>query len=65
MATLSAMTAAAAMFPGILFAEEQLRGIPKDTDLDWKKAPCRFCGVGCGVMVGVQNGRTRSTKGGI
>ena len=63
MATLSAMTAAAAMFPGILFAEEQLRGIPKDTDLDWKKAPCRFCGVGCGVMVGVQNGKAVAVKG--
>ena len=23
----------------------------------WHKAPCRFCGVGCGMMVGVNNGR--------
>ncbi|VAW14032.1 Periplasmic nitrate reductase, partial [hydrothermal vent metagenome] len=50
MAALSAMTAAAGMFPGIIFAEEQERGIPADANLDWKKAPCRFCGVGCGVL---------------
>ena len=21
--------------------------------INWSKAPCRFCGTGCGVMVGV------------
>lgn len=63
MAVLSAMTAAAAMFPGILFAEEQERGISEGANLDWKKAPCRFCGVGCGVMVGVENGKAVAVKG--
>ncbi len=63
MAMLSAMTAAAGMFPGILFAEEQERGIPADTDLDWKKAPCRFCGVGCGVLIGTENGKAIAVKG--
>ncbi|HXF65318.1 MAG TPA: nitrate reductase catalytic subunit NapA [Burkholderiales bacterium] len=28
----------------------------------WDKAPCRFCGVGCGVLVGVQNGRVVATR---
>ena len=28
------------------------------TELKWNKAPCRFCGTGCGVMVGDQ-GRPR------
>ena len=63
MAVLSAMTAAATMFPGILFAEEQERGLPKGANLDWKKAPCRFCGVGCGVLVGVENGKAVAVKG--
>lgn len=27
----------------------------------WDKAPCRFCGVGCGVLVGTQNGRVVAT----
>ena len=29
----------------------------------WGKAPCRFCGTGCGVLVGVKNGRVIATKG--
>ena len=63
MAKLSAMTAAAAMFPGIMFAEEQEKGLPKGTNLNWTKAPCRFCGVGCGVLVGVENGKAVAVKG--
>ncbi|MCE1186472.1 MAG: twin-arginine translocation signal domain-containing protein, partial [Rhodocyclales bacterium] len=27
----------------------------------WDKAPCRFCGTGCSVLVGVQNGRVVAT----
>jgi len=63
MAILSAMTTAATLFPGILFANEQERGLPKGGNLDWKKAPCRFCGVGCGVLVGVENGKAVAVKG--
>jgi anaerobic selenocysteine-containing dehydrogenase len=29
----------------------------------WDKAPCRFCGTGCAVMVGVQDGRVVATQG--
>jgi len=63
MATLSAVAAATAMFPGIIFAEEQEMNIPNSEDLDWKKGPCRFCGVGCGILVGVQNGKAVAVKG--
>ncbi len=28
--------------------------------LKWAKAPCRFCGVGCGVLVGVRQGRVEA-----
>ncbi len=31
--------------------------------ITWGKAPCRFCGTGCGVLVGVKNGRIVATKG--
>lgn len=31
--------------------------------LDWKKAPCRYCGTGCGVLVGVKGGKIVATKG--
>ncbi|HZW12462.1 MAG TPA: nitrate reductase catalytic subunit NapA [Noviherbaspirillum sp.] len=35
------------------------------TQLKWDKAPCRFCGVGCGVNVGVKDGRVVATHGDI
>ncbi len=60
---MSAMTAAATMFPGILFADEQEKNLPKGGNLDWKKTPCRFCGVGCGVLVGIENGKAVAVKG--
>jgi nitrate reductase (cytochrome) len=33
--------------------------------LNWDKAPCRFCGTGCGVMVGTKDGRVVATHGDI
>jgi nitrate reductase NapA len=33
------------------------------TRLKWSKAPCRFCGVGCGVNVAVKNGQVVATHG--
>ncbi|WP_242037280.1 twin-arginine translocation signal domain-containing protein [Tenacibaculum finnmarkense] len=62
MAAAAAMTAAMTIFPGIIFANEQEAGIPEG-DLDWKKGPCRFCGVGCGILVGVENGKAIAVKG--
>jgi nitrate reductase NapA len=32
-------------------------------DLDWEKAPCRFCGTGCGVEVGIHEGRAVAVRG--
>lgn len=29
----------------------------------WKKTPCRLCGVGCGLLVGIENGRAVAVKG--
>ena len=31
--------------------------------LTWSKAPCRFCGTGCGVMVAVKDNRVVATQG--
>jgi len=37
---------------------------PNDaSDLKWSKAPCRFCGTGCGVMVAVKDNRVVATRG--
>ncbi|MDR1708750.1 MAG: nitrate reductase catalytic subunit NapA [Candidatus Accumulibacter sp.] len=34
-----------------------------DKSIRWDKIPCRFCGVGCSVLAGVQNGRLVATQG--
>jgi len=34
-----------------------------DADLTWTKAPCRYCGTGCGVEVGVGDGRVMAVRG--
>lgn len=62
MAAASAMAAAASMFPGIVFADEQERNLPSG-DIIWKKSPCRFCGVGCGLKIGLSEGRAIAVKG--
>jgi nitrate reductase NapA len=33
------------------------------SQLKWSKAPCRFCGTGCGVSVAVKNNRVVATHG--
>lgn len=33
------------------------------TAIHWDKAPCRFCGTGCSVLVGTQDGRVVATQG--
>ncbi|CAL96558.1 nitrate reductase catalytic subunit NapA [Azoarcus olearius] len=56
--------AAAAASAGIgipVVAQAQPNGA--NTKVRWDKAACRFCGVGCSVLVGVQNGRVVATQG--
>jgi nitrate reductase (cytochrome) len=39
---------------------------PKITSVEpdeWKATACRFCGTGCGVLVGVKDGKVIATKG--
>ena len=56
-----AATATAAGVPGYA----QLITDATRTHIQWSKAPCRFCGVGCGVNVGVKEGRVVATHGDI
>ncbi len=44
-------------------AATNLIATSRDTKLRWDKAPCRFCGTGCSVLVGSQNGRVVATQG--
>ncbi|MDP3537426.1 MAG: nitrate reductase catalytic subunit NapA [Azonexus sp.] len=36
---------------------------PQKDEIRWDKAPCRFCGTGCSVLVGTQDGRVVATQG--
>ena len=61
MAAAAAVSAAQALFPDIVFAATPAaRGAD---GLEWKKTPCRFCGVGCGLLVGLAKGRAVAVKG--
>lgn len=61
----AAVTAAAtAGIPFASYASNVVTDSSK-TQLTWNKAPCRFCGVGCGVNVGVKDGRVVATHGDI
>ena len=44
-------------------AQQPLPEGTEPADLDWAKAPCRFCGTGCGVEVGIKNGRAVAVRG--
>ncbi len=58
----SAMAAAAAIAGGTSSALPIL-GDESATGIDWQKAPCRFCGTGCHVQVGVQQGKIVAIAG--
>jgi nitrate reductase NapA len=34
-----------------------------DSGISWEKGVCRFCGVGCGLVVGTRNGQVAAVKG--
>ena len=56
--------AAAAATAGIgIPVVTQAQDAPPSTKVRWDKAACRFCGTGCSVLVGVQNGRIVATQG--
>ncbi|MFB6346845.1 MAG: molybdopterin-dependent oxidoreductase [bacterium] len=62
MAKFSAVAAGTTMLPGVSFGAwekiEQSIG-----DVEWKKAPCRFCGTGCGLLIGLSDGDAVAVKG--
>ncbi|MEK7361619.1 MAG: molybdopterin-dependent oxidoreductase, partial [Pseudomonadota bacterium] len=60
----SAVAAAAATaditIPGL---NEALAAAAPDKSIRWDKGVCRYCGVGCGVLIGVKDGRVVATQG--
>lgn len=59
MATATAAAAGSARAISLTVLTEPPEGSP----LKWQKAPCRFCGTGCHVMVGTENGRVVAIQG--
>lgn len=58
--------ATAAMVAGVpLPGIAQQPAAPNDPGVKWSKAPCRFCGTGCGVTVGVKDNRVIATHGDV
>ena len=60
-AAMAAATAAASSSTAIslpLLGESE-----SESSVAWNKAPCRFCGTGCHVQVGVQDGRVVAIAG--
>ena len=60
-AVASAAVAAGIPLPSHL-AEVMTEG---DGQLKWSKAPCRYCGTGCGINVAVRGGRVVATHGDV
>ncbi len=57
-ALLATASAAGVSLPGAV--GQAANGV---SDIRWDKAPCRFCGTGCSVLVGVKGGRVVATQG--
>ena len=49
----AAAIAAAAANISVPASAQPVAGGIGTLEIQWSKAPCRFCGTGCGVMVGV------------
>lgn len=55
--------AAAAVTAGIAIPTVAKAAGGSEDTIKWDKAPCRYCGVGCSVLVGTQNGRVVASQG--
>ena len=57
-------SAAAAAFAAVGVSVVRPKGAQAaEAGITWGKAPCRYCGVGCCVLVGVKGGKIVATKG--
>jgi nitrate reductase NapA len=59
----STAVSVAAAAAGMAGAQSNVLTDRKDAGIKWHKAPCRFCGTGCGVTVAVKNDRVIATGG--
>ena len=62
MVTASTLPVAETIFPILSFAAP-VKSDPELQGVTWKKTPCRFCGVGCGLLVGIKGDRAVAVQG--
>ena len=62
-AAVSASTARAAVIPGKLAAPLAAYSRASVESPTWEIAPCRLCGVGCGLRIGLERGRAVAVQG--
>ena len=58
-AVAAAATVAGISVPTAVMAQQAGKG----DGVRWDKGVCRYCGTGCGVLVGVKEGRVVATQG--
>src|SRR6188768_2525835 len=61
--TAAATAGAVAGIPVAGIAQTAVGDAAAGAGLKWSKAPCRFCGTGCGVTVAVKDNRVVATQG--
>ncbi|SVD91864.1 uncharacterized protein METZ01_LOCUS444718, partial [marine metagenome] len=61
-AAASAFSATTGLYPGKVFSNWKASDSLTE-EIKWSKTPCRFCGVGCGLLVATSNGRAVAVKG--
>ncbi|MDX2319081.1 MAG: periplasmic nitrate reductase subunit alpha [Moritella sp.] len=59
----AAVSAAAIAGVTLPASATNLIAVSDETKIKWDKAPCRFCGTGCSVLVGTQGGKVVATQG--
>jgi len=59
----AAMAGAVAAVGRLALGQGAQKALPVVRDVQWEKAPCRFCGTGCHVMVGTKNGKVVGIAG--
>ena len=64
-ATAVATAAAAAGLPGGTAKAANIVTEADKIGLKWDKAPCRFCGTGCSVMLATKGGRLVASHGDV
>jgi anaerobic selenocysteine-containing dehydrogenase len=60
-AAIAAASVAGVTLPASLLAAAKDQAA--DPDIRWDKAPCRFCGTGCSVLVGTKDGKVIASQG--